>query len=65
VDRYGEPDRALFPEVERIMQEDRVTAYAAARKLASGDVEGKRVAGPGTLESRAKRLASSYLKREA
>jgi hypothetical protein len=65
VDRYVEPDRALFPEVERIMQEDRVTAYAAARKLASGGVEGKSVAGPGTLESRAKRLASSYLKREA
>jgi hypothetical protein len=63
VDRYGEADRALFPEVERIMREDRVTASAAALKLAEGGVEGKNVEGFGTPKSRAKRLTGSYLKK--
>jgi hypothetical protein len=63
VNRYGASDRALFPEVERIMQEDRVTAFAAALKLAEGSIGGKRVEGFGTPKSRAKRLAGSYLKK--
>jgi hypothetical protein len=45
------------------MQEDRVTAFAAALKLAEGSIGGKRVEGFGTPKSRAKRLAGSYLKK--
>jgi len=59
VRRYDEADRALFPEIDRIMKEDRLTAHAAALKLAHNG----QVAGQGsTPESRAKRLATEYLR---
>jgi hypothetical protein len=58
-ERYDAADRALFPELERIMTNDKKSLSAAARDLA----EDGRVAGAGTPESRAKRLAALY-KRE-
>jgi hypothetical protein len=54
VDRFGESDQALFPEMERIMREDHKSVHAAALELAS------RIEGAGTEASRAKRLASRY-----
>jgi hypothetical protein len=58
VARYDEPDRALFPEMKRMIREERQTIYGAALKLAN---EGK-VLGMGisTAESRARRLAKAY-----
>jgi hypothetical protein len=56
VDRFGESDRALFPELERVMRDHRMSANAAARELAS------RIEGAGAEASKAKRLASRYLR---
>jgi hypothetical protein len=56
VDRYGDADRKLFPELERFVREERMSVSAAAAKLAE---EGK-VSGPATTESKAKRLAERY-----
>ena len=59
VDRFGESDQALFPELERVMRDHRMSANAAARELAS------RIEGAGTEASKAKRLASRYLRSRA
>jgi hypothetical protein len=56
--RFGESDRALFSEIERIMKEGSKSATEAAREL---DCEGK-VNGRGTPESRVRRLAKLYQK---
>jgi hypothetical protein len=55
--RYDAADRKLFPELERIMAEEKKSRTAAALALAS------RIAGAGTDQSRAMRLARLY-KRE-
>jgi hypothetical protein len=60
IDRYGEADRALFPELERIRREKHFSLSAAAQKLAEGEIEGKGVLGSGTPLSRAKRLVRRY-----
>jgi hypothetical protein len=61
IDRYGETDRALFPELKRIMKADRVSLTAAALKLAESTIDGKKgVPGEGTALSRAKRLVARY-----
>ena len=54
--RYEAADRALFPEVERIMAEKQMSRTAAALDLALAD----RVAGVGTPHSRATRLAALH-----
>jgi hypothetical protein len=56
LDRYGNYDRALYPELERLISKERMSLTAAARQLAN---EG-RVSGIGTGESRARRLAKRY-----
>jgi hypothetical protein len=56
--RFLDQDRALFPEIERLCKEEKLSVNAAAQRLAS---EGK-VAGIGTPLSRAKRLANAYSK---
>jgi hypothetical protein len=58
VDRYGDSDRALFPEIECIMREGHKSVHAVALELASAE----RVQGNGTPESRAKRLAMRFRK---
>ena len=58
IDRFGDTDRALFPEIERIMSEGHKTVHAAALELA---LAGK-IQGVGTPESRAKRLAALFRK---
>jgi hypothetical protein len=55
VDRYAEKDRALFPEIERLMKEG-LSRSAACEKLARDD----RVAGAGSSESRARRLSDRF-----
>ena len=57
--RYEASDRALFAEFERIMAEKQKSRSAAALELA----EAGQVKGPGTAQSRAKRLAALH-KRE-
>jgi hypothetical protein len=57
VDRYGASDRALYPKLKRLMRKQSMSATAAARQLAD---DGK-VAGVGSPESRARRLATRYL----
>jgi hypothetical protein len=56
VDRFGESDRALFPEIERIMRESHKSVHAAALEVASAG----KVQGGGTPESLAKRLAKRF-----
>jgi hypothetical protein len=56
LDRYGAADRALFNDLERIMQQSMVSVTEAAKHLA----ESKKVAGIGSDLSRAKRLAQRY-----
>jgi len=56
VDRFGEADRALFPEMKRLVDEDHKSVHAAALELAS---TGK-IKGAGTPNSRAQRLAKLY-----
>jgi hypothetical protein len=58
VDRYGQSDRELFPEIERIMREKQITVSAAASELADNN----KVDGVGSAKSRAKRLATRYQK---
>lgn len=62
LNRYGEADRALFPEIERIKREHLVSVTAAALMLAEGKIEGKAVPGHGSPLSKAKRLATLYRK---
>jgi hypothetical protein len=59
VDRFGDADRALYPELETLMRgPEKMTASAAALSLASkGRVGG---VGTSTTESRATRLAGRY-----
>jgi hypothetical protein len=56
VNRYGQDDRKLFPELERIKDSEKVSDSAACRRLA----EAGRIAGPGNPESRATRLRKLY-----
>jgi hypothetical protein len=56
VSHYGNADRALFPELENLMREMRLSRHAAARELAK---QGK-VVGGGTELSRARRLAGLH-----
>jgi hypothetical protein len=56
--RYADLDRALFDEMERIMQEGSKSPAEAARDLACQG----RVKGGGTPDSRARRLANLYRK---
>jgi hypothetical protein len=60
LDRYGEADRALFPEIERIQRECNASVTAAALMLAEGKIDGKEVPGAGAPLSKAKRLGSLY-----
>jgi len=53
---YDAADRKLFPKLERLMEKKGMSLWAAALSLAEND----KVAGRGTLESRAKRLCKVY-----
>jgi hypothetical protein len=58
VDRYSESDRKLFPELERIMRERKVSVTSAANILA----EDNKIEGVGSPASRARRLQKLYRK---
>jgi hypothetical protein len=57
LNRYGESDRALFNEIEKIMHTEQKSANAAALRLAR---DGK-ISGHGSQESLAKRLAGRFM----
>jgi hypothetical protein len=54
-DRFG--DRALFPQLTKLMKKEHLSARQAATQLANAG----KVGGTGTVESRARRLAERYL----
>jgi hypothetical protein len=56
VDRYGKHDRTLYPELNRLMNENNMSLSAAAQQLA----DNKRIKGTGTPQSLASRLARRY-----
>jgi hypothetical protein len=56
VDRFGEADRVLFPEMNRLVDEDHKSVHAAALELASAG----KIKGVGTEKSRAQRLAKRF-----
>ena len=58
IDRHAVSDRALFPEVNRLVDESHKSVHAAALELALAG----RIEGVGTPESRAKRLAKRFRK---
>jgi hypothetical protein len=58
VDRFGDSDEALFPEIDRIRRESRKSVHAATLELAFAG----RIEGTGSEASRAKRLAGRYRK---
>ena len=58
LDRYGQSDKALFNEVEKIMHTEQKSAHAAALRLAH---DGK-ISGHGSQESLAKRLAGRFMR---
>jgi hypothetical protein len=62
--RYEADDRKLFPVIRRLMRADRLSAFAAALRLARGEIPRKTVAGHGSAESRAKRLAMFFLQEQ-
>lgn len=56
VDRYGDSDRALYPELEQLIRDEHLSRTAAAMKLAAAD----RIGGAGSEENRARRLARRF-----
>jgi hypothetical protein len=58
VDRYGEADRELFPEITALTGAQHISVGEAAQRLADGN----KVAGKGAADSRARRLADRYRK---
>jgi len=56
VDRYSKSDRACYPELKWLIREHKMSVEGAARKL----LETRVIAGAGTPESRARRLAKRY-----
>jgi hypothetical protein len=60
LDRYGESDRALFPEIERLVRDEHKSVSAAALEL----TEKGEVKGTGAPKSVAQRLARRYRNRD-
>jgi hypothetical protein len=56
--RYAESDRALFPEMVRIIREQRVSPTEAARQLV------EKIRGSGCEDSKVRRLAKAYSRAE-
>lgn len=56
VSRYGEKDGALFSEIDRLMRDSHLSVHGAALELARAG----KIAGAGTMDSRAKRLSERY-----
>jgi hypothetical protein len=55
IDRYGDADRALFPEIERLMKSKRLTRTEAVRQIPEA-----KLAGHGTLDSRIRRVSDRF-----
>jgi hypothetical protein len=61
--RYEADDRKLLPVIRRLMHADRLSASAAALKLARGEIPRRTVAGHGSAESRAKTHCDAFFAR--
>jgi hypothetical protein len=55
IDRFGDADRALFPEIERRMKSQRLTSTEAVRQIPED-----KLAGRGTLDSRIRRVSDRF-----
>jgi hypothetical protein len=55
IDRYGDADRALYPEIERIMKSQQLSPTEAVRQIPEG-----KIAGRGTLDSRVRRVSHRF-----
>jgi len=55
IDRFGDADRALFPEIERLMKSQRLTSTEAVRQIPED-----KLAGRGTLDSRIRRVSDLF-----
>jgi hypothetical protein len=61
IDRFGDADRALFPEIERLMKSQRRSVTEAVRILA----DEHKLAGRGSLDSRIRRLSDRFRKEKS
>jgi hypothetical protein len=55
IDRFGDADRALFPEIKRLMKSQRLTSTEAVRQIPED-----KLAGRGTLDSRIRRVSNRF-----
>jgi hypothetical protein len=55
IDRFGDADRALFPEIERLMKSQHLTSTEAVRQIPED-----KLAGRGTLDSRIRRVSDLF-----
>ena len=55
IDRFGDADRALFPEIERLMKSQRLTSTEAVRQIPEDKLTGR-----GTLDSRIRRVSDRF-----
>jgi hypothetical protein len=55
IDRFGDADRVLFPEIERLMKSQRLTSTEAVRQIPKD-----KLAGRGTLDSRIRRVSDRF-----
>jgi hypothetical protein len=55
IDRFGDADRALFPEIERLMQSQHLTSTEAVQQIPED-----KLAGRGTLDSRIRRVSDRF-----
>jgi hypothetical protein len=56
IDRFGDADRALFPEIERLMKLKQLSVTEAVRIIANEH----KLAGRGTLDSRIRRVSDRF-----
>ena len=61
IDRFGEADRALFPEIERLMKSRHCSTTEAVRILAGEH----KLAGRGSLDSSIRRLSNRFRKEKS
>jgi hypothetical protein len=59
IDRFGDADRALFPEIKRLMKSQRLTSTEAVRQIPDD-----KLAGRGTLDSRIRRVSDRFRREE-
>src|SRR5262249_46201796 len=59
IDRFGDADRALFPEIERLMKSQHLTSTEAVQQIPED-----KLAGRGTLDSRIRRVSDRFRRKK-